>query len=314
MASYAAAWREVAEANPEDLEAQLFAALSMISTAASSGRAMEVRSEAVAMAEAVLAQVEDHPGAHHYIIHAYDNPAQAEQALGVARNYGKVAPDNAHALHMTSHIFTRVGEWQESIDYNERSADAAMRNPVGDRTSHHHLHAVDYLAYAYLQRAEDDRAAQVLEHLKSLSGPVVDNAVSAYALAAVPARMALERQEWDAAHRLEPRTPATVDWDRYPHLEAIPHFARALGAARSDDMATARASAERLAELAVGAEELPEAYDWGTQVRIQEMGARAWIAFAEGHRQRRGRDVGSGCVVGAGEKYRVGRCPNSRHR
>lgn len=233
-------------------------------------------------AERVLAAIPDHPGAHHYIIHSYDVPQLADRALPVARSYGKVAPENAHALHMTSHIFTRVGSWEESIDYNQRSAAAAAKHPINGATSHHHLHAVDYLAYAYLQRAQDDRAQEVLHNLAALDGPVVDHAASAYAFAAVPARIALETQDWERAAAMKPRWPATVNWDRYPHLEAIPEFARALGAARTGDIQTAESAIARLGELRVAAAALPGSYDWGTQVEIQEVAARAWVAYAQG--------------------------------
>ncbi len=283
LASYADEWERVRSARPDDPEATLFAALSLIATAPGSDSPMEKWEAAGGAAERVLAAIPDHPGAHHYIIHSYDVPQLADRALPAARSYGKVAPENAHALHMTSHIFTRVGSWEESIDYNTRSADAAAQHPINGATSHHHLHAVDYLAYAYLQRAQDDRAEEVLDHLAALEGPVVDHAASAYAFAAVPARIALERQDWERAAAVQARWPASVDWDRYPHLEAIPEFARALGAAHTGDIETAERAVARLGELEVAAAALPDSYDWGTQVEIQRVAAQAWVAYAQDH-------------------------------
>jgi tetratricopeptide (TPR) repeat protein len=281
LTAYAQAWAEVRDAYPTDPEATLFAGLSMNAAARGPDRPATL-AEAGGLAEQVLSAIPDHPGAHHYIIHAYDSPALAERALPTARSYGKVAPENAHALHMTSHIFTRVGSWNESIDYNQRSADAAAKHPINGAVSHHHLHAVDYLAYAYLQTGQDAEAEQVLAHLVAMDGPVVDNPVSAYAFAAVPARIALEHHDWERAAVVEARWPANLNWDRYPHLVAIPVFARALGAAHLGDLETAHAAAAELDELALQAEDLPDAYDWATQVRIQEIGARAWVAYAEG--------------------------------
>jgi len=284
LRAYAAAWEGVAARYPEDTEAAVFSALATIATSAGSPDGASRRMGAGMAAQRVLEAIPDHPGAHHYAIHAFDTPSAAERALGVAESYGRVAPANSHALHMTSHIFTRRGLWKESIEFNRRAAEAAWHEPIGGHTSHHYLHAMDYLAYAYLQLGEDEEADAVLAELRSLMGPVVNNAVSAYALAAVPARMVLERHDWSAAARIGTREPATLSWDAFPHLEALPVFARALGAAHTGDLDAARAEAARLATLAEAARSLPDAYDWATQVRIQEMGARAWIAFAEGRR------------------------------
>ncbi len=281
LARYADAWAKVAADYPDDPEAALFRALSLMATAPGSDQTFGVQREAGAIAERILQRIPDHPGAHHYTIHAYDFPPLAQRALPVARSYGKVAPDNSHALHMTSHIFTRVGLWEESIEYNARAAAAALRHPINGATSHHHLHALDYLAYAHLQRADDARAREVLEHLATLQGPVMDNAVTAYAFAGVPARIALERQRWADAARLEPRQPASLSWDNYPHLEAITEFARGLGHAHTGNMAAARKSVARLGALQTKAAALPGAYDWGIQVKIQEVAARAWIAYGE---------------------------------
>lgn len=283
LASFAEGWGEVTAAFPDDPEAALFATLARIAAVQGTRQAAETQSAAGTVAETVLAQIPDHPGAHHYVIHSFDLASLSDRALPVAMSYGSVAPENSHALHMTSHIFTREGLWEESIDYNRRAADVAWREPIGEQLSYHHLHAIDYLAYAYLQQGADEEADDVLDHVRSIEGPVYVHTASAYAFAAVPARVALERRQWDAAAALRPREPASIPWDDYPHLEAMPVFARALGAVHTGDLPAARLAASRLAELADAAENVPGAYGWGTQVEVQRLAAAAWIAYAEGN-------------------------------
>ena len=191
---------------------------------------------------------------------------------------------------MTSHIFTRMGLWEESIDFNRRSATAALAHPVNGATSHHYLHALDYLVYAYMQTGDDAGATRVVADLEALDGPVLDNVVSAYAFAAVPARIALERQDWNAASGLPVGQPETLSWASYPHLEAITQFARALGSAHAGDVDAARTAVERLGELRDAAARLPDRYDWATQVEIQRLAASAWEAYASGSARGRPRD------------------------
>ena len=279
LASWAAGWNRVAATYPADLEAQLFRALSQMGAAQTAEDGKALRIQAGEIAEDVLARVPDHTGALHYIIHAYDAPGTADRALAAARTYGKIAPENSHALHMTSHIFTRLGMWVESIEYNQRAATAALGHPVNGMVSHHYLHAADYLVYAMLQRGDDAEARKVSDALDTLASPVVPNMVSAYPLAAVPARMVLERQDWPRAASLTRHRSTLVDWDAYPHLEAMTEFAIGIGAAR-----TGRPAADRLDALAVRAAALPGTYDWGTQVRVQALAVRAWSAFAAGNR------------------------------
>lgn len=281
---YASAWGDVAETYPDDPEARLFQALATIAIAGGSENRTETSARGGQIAETVLASVPDHPGALHYVIHAYDSPELAQRGLDAARSYGKVAPENAHALHMTSHIFTRVGSWQESIDYNVRAAAAGRSNPMGGAVSMHYLHAADYLVYAHLQRGEDESARKVWEDLQAIDGPIHNHAASAYAYAAIPARLALERQDWTAASNIAPRSPDTIQWEQYPHLEAIVEFARGIGSARSQSLADAAAAVARLEELESEARALPGAYDWGTQVEIQREALEAWIEFEEGDR------------------------------
>jgi len=183
-------------------------------------------------------------------------------------------------LHMPTHIFTRLGLWQDSIEGNRRAAAAALKHPYGDATSPHYYHALDYLAYAYLQRAEDDKADDVLASLRALSGPIHVTLSTAYALAAVPARLAVERQDWEAAAELEPRTPGNFPWDRFPAMEAITYFGKGLGAARAGQVEQAQAALEALTTLRDLAAQ-NDAY-WAQQVEIQRLAVEAWTRWAEG--------------------------------
>jgi tetratricopeptide (TPR) repeat protein len=261
LASFEEGWEKVYRQFPKDLEAACFYALAHMATADPADKVYTKQKRAGALAAKVLAQAPDHPGAHHYTIHAYDYPALAEEALEAARSYGKIAPEIPHALHMPTHIFTRLGFWQESITMNKRSAAAALKHPVGEAISLHHPHALDYLAYAYLQRAEDQKAKQVLDTLTALKG-----------------------QEWTDAASLEPRTPSNYPWDRFPAMEAITHFARALGAARSGNGQGAAQALEKLAALRERAAET-SAY-WAKQVEIQRLSAMAWLEYEEGEHEK----------------------------
>ena len=282
LRQFAGAWRQVHRQFPDDPDAALFCALGELATADPADKSFAQQKGAGKLIENVLARYPDHPGAHHYIIHAYDLPALAPRALAVAREYGKIAPDVPHALHMPSHIFTRLGFWEESIAWNQRSAAAAINRPVAGAVSIHYLHALDYLVYAYLQRGEDAKAVELAAALERLRPPVQIELASAYAFAAIPARLLLERQDWRGAANLRPRSPAWYPWDGVPAVEAITHFARALGAARTGDPDLARQSLVQLAELRERAAVSSEY--WGTQVEIQRLSALAWLQYWEGMR------------------------------
>lgn len=282
LVAFEEGWRAFHEAYPDDVEGTAFYALAQLATVDPADKTFAKQREAGALAEEVLEKVPDHPGGHHYVIHAYDNPALSAEAEEVARSYGDIAPDVPHALHMPTHTFTRLGLWRESIDWNRRSADAALEHPVGGATSLHYFHALDYLAYAFLQGAQDRRAVEVLEELREVEPPYQAHLATAYTLAAVPARIALERHAWDEARSLEPRQPPEYPWDAAPAMEAITWFARTLGAARSGDFEQARVDLEalgRLQEQVAGRDDY-----WGTQVEIQRLSARAWLLFEEGER------------------------------
>jgi hypothetical protein len=284
LRAFAGGWAAVHELYPDDPDAALFYALAQLATADPTDKTFAQQRRAGELIERVFARYPNHPGAHHYFIHAYDYPPLAARALQVARDYGRIAPEVPHALHMPSHIFTRLGLWEDSIAWNERSAAAALESPVGSVVSLHYLHALDYLAYAHLQRAEDEKAAQILAKLQRLQPPVQPELASAYALAAVPARIALERQDWAAAMALAPRSPEWFAWSSFPAVEAITHFARALGAAHRRNVSLARQSLDTLAALRDRAAE-SNAY-WGTQVEIQRLAALAWLTFEQGERRQ----------------------------
>ena len=283
LASFEAGWKRVYEEYPEDLEATAFYALALMATARLSDQGLAIRSDAGKIAEDLLIQVPEHPGAHHYIIHAYDNTSFAEQALAVARNYGKVAPDMPHALHMPTHIFTRLGLWPESIEWNRRSAAAALTGLNAEIVSSEYLHALDYLVYAYLQIGADTQAAELVEQVLALQGPYgqMSRNVSAYAFAAMPARYALERRQWAEAAALEVQAPASFPWDdKLAPYEALSWFAIGIGAARNGDSDGAREAAtqlQRLYEQAAG-----NSY-WATQIKIQQLAVNAWRAVADGN-------------------------------
>ena len=279
--AYLAGWLNVHEDNPDDLEAGLFYALALVATARAEDKTFANQRKAGAIAENVKAEIPQHPGANHYIIHAYDSPLLAEKALETARHYDKVAPENSHALHMTTHITTRRGLWSESASFNRRAANAATERLPNGEVSLHYLHALDYLTYAYLQQAKDDEANAVLLEMTSLDAPFQNHAAIAYAFAAVPARLSLDRHDWSAAADVKSRWPDDIRWDEYPHVIAIPEFARALGAAKKGDFATAEEAISELTVLEEQARELDDPYDWGTQVAIQIAAAEAWIAFGQ---------------------------------
>jgi hypothetical protein len=277
--AYEKAMEKVAAKNADDPEARIFYALSLDQTNLPTDKTFANLLKAAEILEKEFKTQPDHPGIAHYIIHSYDVPPLAPRALDAANRYAKIAPDAPHALHMPSHTFTRVGHWQESIETNLASAQAARK----DNAPSEELHALDYQAYAYLQTAQDQAAKKVLDSIPAIGAKIQVNVAGGaaaapagwYALAAIPARYTLERNDWAGASKLTPlETP-------FPWISAITHFARALGAARSGDPAAAAKDVEKLNALAAKLKEAKDAY-WTGQVEIQSKGASAWIAFAEG--------------------------------
>lgn len=280
LSTWEEAQKKVYEAYPNDVDAGAFFALSHLATAPPEDKEFTHHRRAGAMLEELRAEHPEHPGLFHYTIHAYDNPALAERAVEVARGYDDIAPSVPHALHMPSHIFVRLGMWEEAIEWNIRSADAALDQPVAGKTSMHHAHALDYLMYAYLQRGQDQKAEELVNEIRAVE-PYQDHFAAAYSMAAVPARYVLERGAWAEAARLPVRTHDAFAWEKYPQYEAITYFARGLGAARSDDLDAAREAIGTLDDLYEQTVEAGEDY-WAVQVDVKRTTISAWIAYAEG--------------------------------
>ncbi len=276
-----AAWEEmqraVYAAHPDDEDAGAFAALARLAVAPKNDKTFAAQKEAGMLVEKLHAEHPEHPGLFHYTIHAYDNPVLAERALEVAHAYDKLAPEVPHALHMPSHIFVRVGDWDNVASWNRRSADAALKHPVGGVTSMHYAHAIDYLVYARLQQGRDADAVAAIEELEAVRA-IQPHLVSAYALAAAPARVALERRNWADAAALPVRHPDSFAWEDFPAAESITWFARGVGAARVGDTDGAREALEQLDVLYKRLE--GDAY-WAVHTDAQRKAVAAWLAFAK---------------------------------
>ena len=287
VSAHEEALARLAAAYPDDREATVFHALALNMAASPDDKTYAKQLKAGKLLEAVFAEQPQHPGVAHYLIHTYDYPAIAKQGLNAAKRYAAIAPEAPHAMHMPSHIFSRLGYWEESIASNRDSAEAwkkDINSPDPKLRGSEALHAYDYMVYAHLQLGQDGAAKRVVDEIAA--GDKVDNAnpiAESYALAAAPARYALERHRWDEAARLTVPKVAGVAWDKFPQSEAVVHFARALGAARSGDVATANAAVERLKQLQDALVTMKQGY-WAGQVGIQGKAATAWVALAEGRK------------------------------
>jgi hypothetical protein len=275
LRSLADAFEKLAKQYPDDDETQIFSAIYLIATQSPSEKTFARAMRGAEILEPEFKKYPNHPGVTHYLIHAYDYPSVADKGLTAAMCYAGIAPSAPHALHMPSHIFTRVGLWAESADTNKRSIAAATgAAELSDR-----LHALDYMVYADLQLARDSDAKIGVELVRQTSS---DAAIQggAYARSAVPARYAIERGQWVEAARLD--DPET---SKFPFADAIRYFARALGAARSGSPAAAEKDLEQLRQIAEGLKAAKNDY-WATEVEVQRQSAEAWIAFAKGDGDR----------------------------
>lgn len=260
---------------PQDSEAAVFYAFWLQVTADRNDQSHAQQLKSAQILEKIFLQQPNHPGVAHFIIHAYDFPPIAEHGLNAARRYAAIAPDSPHALHMPSHIFSRVGQWQDSIDTNARSYAAS-------KTDRDAYHAMDYLVYASLQLARDNDASRWVELVNAAPKPDEDARQIAYAAAAIPARFALERGDWASAAQLGLK-PAheQFDWSRFPEGEAVNAYARGLGAARHGDATAARAEIARIVRLKAAMAAQKKQY-WIEQADIQMGAIAAWAARAEG--------------------------------
>jgi tetratricopeptide (TPR) repeat protein len=268
---------ELQAAYPNDSEAAIFHALTLAITAPKTDKTFANQRKCGEILEPIFKRQPHHPGIAHYIIHCYDNPVLAEQGLGAARMYAKIAPASAHANHMPSHLFTRVGSWDESIRSNIRAAqlaEEAEKTSTNGEARDQRLHAMDYLEYAYLQSGRVQQAKDVLKEMRALRPVPGLTLTGDYAVAAIPARLAMELQNWNEASNLQ--VP-----DGKPWTQAITWTAIGIGAARSGNSGKAAEAQQKLATLRDAISGQKDMY-WSKQVEVQRREVAGWIAQASG--------------------------------
>lgn len=277
--AYEQAMQGLAAKYPDDVEAKILYALAVSANHDLNDKQYERPLKAAALLEPLFLSHPQHPGVAHYLIHSYDYPPIAQKGLDAAKRYAKVAPGAAHAQHMPSHIFTRVGFWRESVASN--IASAAADSGVRPQTPH----AWDYMVYAYLQLADDAAAEKIWAQGRAMNPLAHEvNFAEAFGYAAIPARLALERGQWSEAARLElPAAIKDADWKRFPNAESLIAYARGLGAARSGDAAGARREIARLRDLHKVLTDRKLGY-WAEQTEIQAQVVTAWSLYAEGRK------------------------------
>lgn len=271
--AYEKAMQALAERYPQDHEARIFYALALQMTALLTDKTYSNQLKSAAILEAIATTEPEHPGVVHYLVHAYDYPAIADRGIPAARLYARIAPNHPHALHMPSHIFTRLGMWQDSIDNNRRSVAAAKAEGNGQEQAH----AMDYLVHAHLQMGQDAEAKKLVDQIPSIAGINPAIFIGPYGVTAMQARYALERRAWTEAAALPPQP------SQFPFTEAIAHFARGLGSARSGDTGAAEREAAALAERQAALVGQKNTY-WANQVGVQRQAVLAWSAWARGAR------------------------------
>lgn len=275
---------------PEDMEAAIFYSLALFSTRDRVGKEYKNEQKAGKILESLFAANPDHPGIAHYIIHNYDNPVLAPKGLETARRYAKIAPSSSHAQHMPSHIFTRLGIWEESIQSNLLSAESSRCYTAAAALSGSYfeeLHATDYLVYAYLQKGDNANAEKQYVQIKELKTFYPANITAAiYPVTAIPTRLALENKNWERAANLEVQEIA-LDWEQFPWQKAIHHFAKALGAAHTKDFTSVEKeikTLEKLHQNLIAQNDRSKSIQV-KQVEIQIKTAQAWSNFIRGDRE-----------------------------
>jgi len=277
------AMEELHDLYPDDKEAAIFYALSLDAAADVTDKTYVKQRKAGSILTNLYPSIPNHPGIIHYLIHTYDYPGIASLALTAARRYAEVAPSSAHALHMPSHIFTRLGLWDESIRMNTRSVEAARCYAQSAGIKGHwdeELHGLDYLVYAYLQKGDNRAAEEQLKYLATIRDVYPVNFKEAYTFAASPCRSALENKHWTEAALLTLQ-PSSFPWDRFPWQEAIVHFGRLLGSVHAGNILAAEKELVRLDTLHSTLMRQNDAYK-ARQVKIQQTAGQAWIAHAKG--------------------------------
>src|SRR5437016_1880001 len=285
--AYEKAMRKLYDKYPDDVETQAFYALAVLSVgyATPTDTTLANQKQAARILEKLWKKNPQHPGIAHYLIHSYDYPTLAERGLAAARSYSSIAPWVPHALHMPSHIFTRLGMWEESIAANRSSADAsrayaAMRHR--DATEAEELHALDYLAYSYLQEGQDAKAKEIVDFAATVrkTNPELEFS-AAYALAAIPSRYALERDAWSEAATLP--VPELPHWSAFPSFEGLIEYSHALGRARTGDIEGARKAMDRMRQLRDATSD-PRLDYFKKHLDLQIQAASAWVTYSEGEK------------------------------
>ena len=290
LEAWKTAQQDLHQAFPDDVDAAAFFALSELSHAQAQFAPQEERDftrqrRVGELLEGYLDDHPEHPGLYHYLIHAYDNAELAHKAREVARGYDDIAPETTHALHMPGHIFVRLGLWEENIEWNERSAEAALRDMEKDaHASAHYVHALDYAMYGYLQLGDHDSARATLTRIQEVDA-LYPAPFAGYNAAAPQARYYLEQQKWEEAAALEPRRPDALEWDDYPAAEALFHYARGLGAARSGQFDLAEVEVARIKELESRLANEGDDY-WAIMTGVLGRAVDGWIVYERGDTAR----------------------------
>jgi tetratricopeptide (TPR) repeat protein len=285
VVAYEKAMRQLRDKYPKDFEVQTFYAFAVLGVgyATPNDTTLSKQLEAAGILEKLWKQDANHPGVVHYLIHSYDYPQFAQRGLAAAQLYDDIAPWVPHALHMPSHIFTRLGMWDESIAANRASADASRAYAAmchRDATEAEELHALDYMAYSYLQEAQDTEAKKIVDIAAKVkkTNPELEFS-AAYALAAIPTRYAFERNDWTAAANLA--IPNVPHWSSFPFMEALIEYGHALGRAHTGDIDGARKAIARMQQLRDATKE-PKFDYFKSHLDLQMQAASAWLAAAEG--------------------------------
>jgi tetratricopeptide (TPR) repeat protein len=284
-------WEQAMEkaytAFPQDPEVSVFYALAHLATTPSDTVSRAHPDRAAELLLAVYRRNPDHPGAMHYLVHANDMPGRERESLEIVGKYEKAAPRNPHALHMPTHIYTRLGNWDAVIRGNLLAAEVALQHPAGDRGQFvwdEFPHAIEYVVYAYLQKGADREAGAQVNRLRG-TARLQPTFKTAFHLTSTQARYALERHAWREAMALPVRQPATLDWDRFMWPEAVTWFARGLGAAREGKLDKARQAGTRLEALETAASKAGEAL-FARNIGVLRLGVAAWVAHAEQNAER----------------------------
>ncbi|HZR78224.1 MAG TPA: hypothetical protein VFA58_03405 [Chthoniobacterales bacterium] len=288
VVAYEQAMRKLHDKYPDDFETQAFYAFAVLSVgyATPLDATLSKQLDAAAILERLWKKNPNHPGVVHYLIHAYDYPSLAQRGLLAAKSYAAIAPWVPHALHMPSHIFTRLGMWNEAVDSNHAAAEAARayaKKRNRDATEAEELHALDYMAYSYLQLAQDEKAKEIVDLAAKVrkTNPEMEFS-GAYALAAIPTRYVFERNDWVAASAL--KIPDIPHWQSFPFMEALIEYGHALGRAHTGDVEGARKAIARMEELRAATKD-PKFDYFKTHLDLQMQAASAWLAYGEGKKE-----------------------------